>query len=189
MRGWLCKIFLFFYYLVEFIYNNFKNGDLEAFLRQGKLINHHFERNHLLDWSKQILCGLKYLQSLKVVHRDIKPANILITNNFTRLKFGDFGFGIQTVDTNGPIKTNCGTFRYMAPEVDKETKRNETMNQEEKLNYDIKCDVWSTGCVIYEMSTLKFAFFNEEGKIEKSIESQHYIQMPQNHLLKELVEK
>ena len=158
-------------------------------MKQRKLKNHQLLIDQLIDWSKQILCGLKYLQSINVVHRDIKPANILITDNYKKLKFGDFGFGIQTVDTNGPIRTNCGTFRYMAPEVDKETKQEKQMNEEEKLEYNIKCDVWSTGCVIYEISTLRFAFSNEEGKLEKSIDSKHFTPLPQNHPLKDLIEK
>lgn len=69
----------------------------------------------------------------------------MITNDYRTLKFADFGLSIQITGSNQMLKTNCGTFRYMAPEV-------------ERGQYTNKCDVWSAGCVLFEIVTLKHAF-------------------------------
>jgi NIMA (never in mitosis gene a)-related kinase len=136
------------------------------------------EENRRKDWSEQILNGLRYLHSLRVVHRDIKPANILITDNYQRIKYADFGLGIQQESTHELLKSKCGSRRYMAPEIDSEC-------------YDEKCDVWSVGCVLYELSLLRYAFDSDDGKNDLSIKIRNglYIRLPNDNIFKDLIEK
>lgn len=71
-----------------------------------------------------------------VVHRDIKPSNILLFCDGT-VKLCDFGIAQPDFETS---PTQCkGTLQYMAPEI---------IN---KGNYEKSADIWSLGCVLYEI--------------------------------------
>ncbi len=75
-----------------------------------------------------------------VMHRDIKPANILLCNG--KAKVADFGFAKEISEAEKTLKkqhTLLGTPLYMSPQI----LREET--------YTAKCDVWSTGCLFYEL--------------------------------------
>lgn len=82
------------------------------------------------------------LHKNKVIHRDIKSANIFFVGHTAKL--GDLN--VSKLTENGLCSTNIGTPYYTAPEIWK------------GLQYDSKCDIWSIGCVIYEMCCLKQAF-------------------------------
>ena len=93
-----------------------------------------------------ISIGLKSLHDKKILHRDLKSANIFLTANKT-IKIGDFG--ISKVLDNTSAKTFVGTPYYLSPEVC------------ENRPYDFKSDLWSLGCILYEMCTLNVNdFFN-----------------------------
>lgn len=86
------------------------------------------------------------------MHRDLKPANIFISANGA-LKIGDLGLGrvfsSQTVEAYSKV----GTPLYMSPEL----LRGE--------GYDMKSDIWSLGCIAYEMAELKSPFRNDGEKL------------------------
>lgn len=79
---------------------------------------------------------------MKIVHRDLKTANIFISNG--NYKLGDLN--VSKVTKKGFAYTQTGTPYYASPEV----WRNEA--------YNSMSDIWSLGCVIYEMATLKLPF-------------------------------
>lgn len=81
----------------------------------------------------------------KILHRDIKPANIFLDakNNF---KLGDFGFSKKIPTETEYTYTSLGTPHYCSPEYINENKYNE------------KSDIWSLGCLLYELSALKPPF-------------------------------
>lgn len=95
-------------------------------------------------YTRQVLEGLAYLHKNVIVHRDIKCANILrdVQGN---VKLGDFGASkrLQTICSISGLKTVIGTPHWMAPEV---------INGE---GYCRKADIWSVGCTIVEMLTMK----------------------------------
>ena len=119
------------------------DGDLLQKIKNN-LKNHlHFAEKTIWDWFIQILEGLKYLHDNKIMHRDLKSANIFINKNGI-LKIGDLNVSI--IAKMGLAKTRTGTPYYCSPEIWKD------------LSYDYKSDVWSLGCIIYELCMLKPPF-------------------------------
>ncbi|CAL6319185.1 unnamed protein product [Bathycoccus prasinos] len=98
-------------------------------------------------YTRQILIGLDYLHSQRVVHRDIKGANILVEKS-GRIKLADFGMAkmleFVDVERNSYAKKAVkGSAYWMAPEVIR------------KSEVTLGCDVWSVGCTVIEMASAK----------------------------------
>lgn len=89
------------------------------------------------DVSRQIIKAVCYLHSAEVIHRDIKPGNILFDPKSSTVKLCDFSFSCWFHDNNKIEKVQ--TIYYRAPEVLL------------KKRYTEKIDIWSLGCVIYEI--------------------------------------
>lgn len=106
----------------------------------------------------QILQGLNYLHTCKIMHRDIKPANILIDEK-ANVKICGFGNAISfneyedtyRGETNDFISEK-GSLTYRAPEFLSSKKKN-------KGNYDEKIDLWGVGCIMAELYTKIIPFF------------------------------
>ena len=94
----------------------------------------------------QICKAMEFLQKIGIVHEDLKPENILVSKTLCT-KICDFGLG-KTLDMPNPMnttqgsKTLHGTLRYMAYEI-------LVLKQEPNFSSDI----WSLGCVLYEILT------------------------------------
>ncbi|ORC93418.1 putative serine/threonine-protein kinase Nek1, putative,protein kinase [Trypanosoma theileri] len=104
-----------------------------------------FPEDAIIEWMAELLCGLAYLHSRRIVHRDIKTSNIFVTEK-NHVKLGDFG--VCTVLTSATVSAESmiGTPLYFSPEVC------------ESEAYDERSDVWSLGVVFYEMCTLRRPF-------------------------------
>jgi serine/threonine protein kinase len=89
-------------------------------------------------WAKNICKGLSFLEKESISHGDIKPHNILVYKN-NSVKITDFGCSVILRSNN--IKYYCGTLKYNSPEM------------LEKGILSHYSDVWSYGCLIYEMLT------------------------------------
>jgi NIMA (never in mitosis gene a)-related kinase len=76
-----------------------------------------------------------------ILHRDIKPANILLDAQ-QNIKFGDFGLAKELSSESKLAQTNVGTPFYMSPEI---------INEK---SYDERSDIWSLGCLVYELAAL-----------------------------------
>ena len=124
--------------------------------------------------TKKILEGLKYLHENKIIHRDLKPENILMSFDANSVKIGDFGISLWIKESQSNIKNKilnytrdfmkrsvAGTGIYMAPEV----------LLGNPYGYD--CDIWSLGCIVFEMAGGVKPFCTKEpGKVVPNTEFQ-----------------
>lgn len=94
-----------------------------------------------------VTLGLKRLHDFNILHRDLKSANVFLDKKGVA-KLGDLN--VSKIAKNGLLYTQTGTPYYASPEVWKDKP------------YDSKSDIWSLGCVIYEMTTLKPPFRAED---------------------------
>jgi len=95
--------------------------------------------DHIQYFMYQILRGLKYIHSAKVIHRDLKPSNILLNGNCD-LKICDFGLARGVDDEDIKLTEYVVTRWYRAPEVMCSCRE-----------YDQQLDVWSAGCIMAEL--------------------------------------
>ena len=119
------------------------DGDLSTKIKNN--LKRHVQFDETTIWSIliQILEGLNYLHKSRIIHRDLKSANIFLTKKGI-VKIGDLNVSI--IAKKNLAVTQTGTPYYAAPEV------------WEKESYNNKCDIWSVGCIAYEMACLRVPF-------------------------------
>ena len=134
---------------------------------EGETLKSRLEKESLslkstLDIALQVVSALDAAHRAGIVHRDIKPDNIMVRDDGI-VKVLDFGLLKLTtkdrseVDSEGETKMQVrtsvgvimGTTAYMSPE------------QARGLEMDTRTDIWSCGCVLYEMLTNQQAFRGE----------------------------
>lgn len=138
-----------------YIYNNnmnlileYMDCDLHDIIKKSKKSKKiRSNQTYLTDsniklYSFQILNGLNFCHKNNIIHRDLKPSNILI--NFSpdgkhTLKICDFGMSKITKVSSRYTPKLC-TLSYRAPEL-----------VFEKESYCEKVDIWSFGCILYEL--------------------------------------
>jgi serine/threonine protein kinase len=118
-------------------------------LLQGESLAERLQREPLLPVSevlrigREIAVGLAAAHDKGLIHRDIKPGNVWLEGPRARVKLLDFGLARAAADDTGVSQagTVVGTPAYMAPEQG----RGEPV--------DARCDLFSLGCVLYQMGT------------------------------------
>lgn len=93
----------------------------------------------------QILYGLNYMNSATIIHRDLTPKSIFLNDNCV-LKLGHFGLSRVLARDYQKMTENITDINYRAPE--------NFWND----SYDEKMDVWSVGCILFEIITKKTLF-------------------------------
>ncbi|KAG9459192.1 hypothetical protein H6P81_003700 [Aristolochia fimbriata] len=120
------------------------------FLPRGSLYrlihrpNNQLDERRRLRMALDIARGMNYLHNCTpvVVHRDLKSPNLLVDKNWV-VKVCDFGLSRMKHSTFLSSRSTAGTAEWMAPEV----LRNEPSDE--------KCDVYSFGVILWELSTLQ----------------------------------
>lgn len=120
----------------------------------GMTLRDYLSYRHTIDWRdaviycQQVLAALDHAHSKGVVHRDIKPANIMILEKGI-IKVTDFGIA-KIIDGRATstltANTAIGTVYYISPE------------QAQNQKIDSRSDLYSLGCMLYEMVTGKLPF-------------------------------
>ena len=118
-------------------------GDLFQLITEKKKTKTHFTEEEIWNALIQLLNGLRSLHELNILHRDLKSANVFLFKGGI-VKLGDLN--VSKVTRKGMGYTQTGTPYYASPEVWKDKP------------YDSKSDIWSLGCVIYEMCALNPPF-------------------------------
>ncbi|XP_077292525.1 polo like kinase SAK [Arctopsyche grandis] len=85
---------------------------------------------------RQVVDGVLYLHSHRILHRDLSVNNLLVTKE-QRVKIADFGLATQLNEPNEKHMTMCGTPNYISPEV------------ASRSQHGLPADVWGLGCLLY----------------------------------------
>jgi len=131
-------------------------GDLEGVLQQAE--DHRLPINEAARIAVQVWQALQHAHSRGIIHRDLKPGNIWLTEDATA-KLGDFGLAVA-LDRSRVTQAGMmlGTVSYMPPE------------QALGRQADARSDLYSWGCVLYEMVTGRPPFLGDDAV---AIISQH----------------
>lgn len=147
--------------IIQYLDSFVENGELYIVMELAelgdlaRLINRARDRDQPLGertiWKLfyQIAAGVQHMHDARIMHRDIKPANIFVGSK-GKVKLGDLGLGRVFSSGTTAALSLVGTPYYMAPERMRE------------LPYNFASDIWSLGCLLYEMAALKNPFYAED---------------------------
>ncbi|OQS06396.1 kinase [Thraustotheca clavata] len=98
----------------------------------------------IMSWFAQLVLAVSYIHGKNVLHRDLKAQNVFLTKKHV-VKLGDFGIS-KALAGDDTATTSVGTPESMSPEICRGER------------YGKKSDIWSLGCVLYEMAMLARPF-------------------------------
>ncbi|XP_063774323.1 serine/threonine-protein kinase Nek2 [Pseudophryne corroboree] len=138
-----------------------EGGDLASLIAKCTKERQYLEEDFILHVFAQLALALKDCHKRSdgghtVLHRDLKPANIFLDAK-KNVKLGDFGLARILHHDTSFAKTFVGTPYYMSPE------------QMNRMSYNEKSDIWSLGCLLYELCALSppFTAYNQKELAEK----------------------
>lgn len=111
------------------------NQSLSDLLRRRKRLTELEAQCYLY----QILTGINYLHTHRVIHRDIKLGNIFLSDKM-EVKIGDLGLAAKLEYEGERKRTICGTPNYIAPEI-----------LDNRSGHSYECDIWSFGVLMYTL--------------------------------------
>lgn len=127
-----------FHLITEYI----KGGHLFKYLSNHETLSERTAAHFML----QLLRAVNYCHKKNICHRDLKPENLVLERQAhdSNLKVIDFGLA-HTYDPHSKLTQKLGTATYVAPEVIRGC-------------YDLKCDIWSCGVIMYQLISGRLPF-------------------------------
>ena len=140
------------------------------------LSKQHLTELESLKYFQQLINALFYLHSQNIAHRDVKIDNMLLDKN-KDLKLVDFGLSTKYTDET-LLDQPCGTVVYAAPEV-----------LEGNDYHGMLADVWSSGIVLYGMTSGFLPFSDKDDEVNKKNVLEGKIEIPDffSPMLKDLL--
>lgn len=123
-------------------------GTLSSLIDTLRRAGNKLDESVIWCYISQLLKGLKTLHDLNILHRDLKSANIFLTRDQKNLKIADMN--VSKVAKGGFLYTQTGTPYYASPEIWRDDP------------YNAKSDIWSLGCVLYELCALRPPFVSND---------------------------
>ena len=145
------------YILMEFCDGENLRIFIDKYINNNMLI----EENILNNIIKQLCIGIKEIHNKKIVHRDLKPENIFL-NEKMNIKIGDFGISKELNNTYTLTSKKLAAVDCVSPEILKNGIFNE------------KSDIYSLGCIIYELFNLSIYFKDKLSDEIKKINTDIY---------------
>lgn len=125
-----------------------ENGDLSTHLDALQFLDEKLSKFLIAE----LILGIEFIHSKKVLYRDLKPENILIDSK-GHLRIADFGLAKQSDKDNFRAQSFCGSPAYLAPEMLKQQGVTQSG------------DVYQIGVVLYEMLVGIPPYYNENIKV------------------------
>mmetsp|Transcript_13701 Transcript_13701/g.45076 ORF Transcript_13701/g.45076 Transcript_13701/m.45076 type:complete len:325 (-) Transcript_13701:633-1607(-) len=125
-----------------------EGGDLGKELQRHAAVGVPLEEVIVWEYFDQIVSAVQHMHSRRMMHRDLKPSNVFVAAD-GRLKIGDLGLSRYFSSRTNQAQSMVGTPYYMSPECVR------------GQLYDWSSDVWSLGCLLYELGTLQNPFFKD----------------------------
>lgn len=119
--------------------------DLKKYLDHLRRTKHYLSQEEVNAFAFQLSSAIEHCHSIGVLHRDLKPQNILLTKG--KIKLADFGLGRAVGIPLHTLTKEVVTLWYRAPEILLGAR-----------HYSTAVDIWSLGCIIAEIVTLKPLF-------------------------------
>ena len=143
-------------------------GDLSKVIRRHKISRIPLKEERIWKYISQISSAVSFLHNHRILHRDLKAANCFVTKN-DDIKVGDMNIS-KVIKKNEFARTKIGTPYYMSPEVWND------------IPYNEKSDVWSLGCLIYELAALDVPFKGYSVvDLKKRINMGHRVKIPNRY--------
>jgi NIMA (never in mitosis gene a)-related kinase len=126
------------------------HGDLAGLCRCLKESDRSLTETQVWATIFQVSDAMHYMHKKRIMHRDIKPANVFLCSQGV-VKLGDLGLGRYFSSNTYRAHSVVGTPFYMSPEVINNSGGSSG-------GYSFKSDIWSLGCVLYELAALQSPF-------------------------------
>eukprot|EP00899_Mesostigma_viride_P018012 jgi/Mesvir1/26211/Mv02394-RA.1 len=123
-------------------------GDLTELIKKAQEEGRLIPEREIWKMFVQVCDAIRHMHAKRMMHRDIKPSNVFITTEGV-VKLGDLGLSRFFSSKTAQAQSMVGTPYYMSPECIK------------GRPYDWSSDIWSLGCLLYEMRALRNPFYQE----------------------------